>query len=327
MEPLISVTVPIYKVEKYLARCIDSLLNQTYGNYEIILVDDGSPDRCGEICDAYAAEHEIIKVLHKENGGLSDARNRGVEIARGEYISFVDSDDCVAPDYLETLYKGIVETGADMSFCSYYRFSEDRAPEREFKDCSTEVMTGREACRRLLKLHTCPEYVIACAKLIPAETVRRHSFPAGMKHEDEAVTYRYFADCEKAAFIGREMYGYYINPHGIMGSRTRDFNGDYMKAQQDRTEFFLSRGDRELATLSCGECIRGLLKDCAFFGRRSEKLLRQELKKGLKNRIIPAKVLAWTAIYAVSPKLYRKLYAKSSPGDPVLNTVGIIERK
>lgn len=327
MKPVISVIVPIYKVEKYLPRCIDSLLSQTFRKYEIILVDDGSPDRCGEICDRYAAENDIIKVIHKENGGLSDARNRGVEIARGEYINFVDSDDCVIPEYLEKLYQVMVETDSKISFCTYFRFDGEEMPSRECSDAEPELMSGAEACRRLISSDECPEYVIACAKLVPAELVRRYPFPAGRKHEDEAVTYRWFAGCDKAVFIAQELYAYYYNPKGIMGSRTEEFNFDFLKAQQDRTEFFLKRGDRELAALSCGACIRGLLRDSAFYGQRSENLLREELKKGVKLGIVPVKVLAWTAIYAVSKRLYRKLYAKSSPNDPISSATGIVERK
>ena len=101
---LISIIVPIYNVEKYIKKCIDSIINQTYTNLEIILVDDGSPDNCGKICDKYKEKDDRIKVIHKKNGGLSDARNAGIDIATGEYITFIDSDDYVAENYIEVLY-------------------------------------------------------------------------------------------------------------------------------------------------------------------------------------------------------------------------------
>ena len=104
-EPLISVIIPVYKVEKYLNKCVDSVLNQTYKNLEIILVDDGSPDKCPEICDEYAKKDDRIKIIHKQNGGLSDARNVGIEKSTGEYITFIDSDDYVDSNYIEQLYK------------------------------------------------------------------------------------------------------------------------------------------------------------------------------------------------------------------------------
>ena len=117
MAELISVIVPVYKVEKFLARCLDSIISQTYENMEIILVDDGSPDSCGSICDEYAQRDARFRVLHKENGGLSDARNCGVEIASGAYIAFIDSDDYIAPNYVEYLYRLLVDNDADISCC------------------------------------------------------------------------------------------------------------------------------------------------------------------------------------------------------------------
>ena len=120
---LISVIIPVYKVEKYLDECIESAVNQTYENIEIILVDDGSPDRCPEICDAWAGKDPRIRVIHKENGGLSDARNAGMAASRGAFIAFVDSDDILEPEYIEYLYQALCETGADVSECAYERFT------------------------------------------------------------------------------------------------------------------------------------------------------------------------------------------------------------
>ena len=117
MQPLISVIIPVYKVELYLRECIDSVLAQTYQNLEVILVDDGSPDQCGSICEQYAEKDNRVCVIHKENGGLSDARNAGIDVAKGEYIGFVDSDDWVAPDMYECLYKASVEYNAEFVVC------------------------------------------------------------------------------------------------------------------------------------------------------------------------------------------------------------------
>ena len=118
-KPLITVIVPIYHVEKYLHRCVDSILNQTYENLEIILVDDGSGDACSSICDEYAGRDSRIVVIHKENGGLSDARNAGIEIAKGQYLAFVDSDDYIHKDMYKILMKEILESNAEVSICSY----------------------------------------------------------------------------------------------------------------------------------------------------------------------------------------------------------------
>ena len=117
MEDLITIVVPVYKVEKYIDRCVTSILNQTYKNLQIILVDDGSPDNCGKICDEYAKKDNRIEVIHKENGGLSDARNAGINIAKGKYIAFVDSDDYVSNDYIEYMYKILKKENAKISIC------------------------------------------------------------------------------------------------------------------------------------------------------------------------------------------------------------------
>lgn len=117
-QTLVSIIIPIYKVEQYLIDCIQSVCSQTYKNIEIILVDDGSPDNCGKICDDYAKMDKRISVIHKENGGLSDARNKGIDIARGDYITFVDSDDYVETTFIEDLYNAIEKTNSDISICN-----------------------------------------------------------------------------------------------------------------------------------------------------------------------------------------------------------------
>jgi len=117
--PLISIIVPVYKVEQYLHRCVDSILSQTYDNFELILIDDGSPDGCPAICDEYTKNDSRVHVIHQVNQGLAEVRNVGVKQAHGEYIAFIDSDDFVSPNYIETLYSGVVDYDADISICSF----------------------------------------------------------------------------------------------------------------------------------------------------------------------------------------------------------------
>ena len=119
MHDLISVIIPVYKVEKYLCRCVDSVLEQTYTNMEIILVDDGSPDNCPVMCDEYARQDSRVKVIHQENAGLSGARNAGIDMAQGQWLAFVDSDDYLAADFLERLYQACVDTGSSLSVCRW----------------------------------------------------------------------------------------------------------------------------------------------------------------------------------------------------------------
>ena len=126
-KPLLSIIVPVYDVERYLQKCIDSILAQTFTDFELILVDDGSPDNCPALCDAAAAKDARIRVLHQKNGGLSAARNAGLDVARGEWIGFVDSDDYISPEMYEILYKAVQSTGSDLALCDYVKVDETGA--------------------------------------------------------------------------------------------------------------------------------------------------------------------------------------------------------
>ncbi len=164
MKDLITVVVPVYKVEKYIDRCVTSIINQTYKNLQIILVDDGSPDNCGKICDEYAKKDNRIEVIHKENGGLSDARNAGINIAKGKYIAFVDSDDYVANDYIEYMYKILKKENAKISICELQivwkntkieektNLQENKEIEknRKIKENEVQKLTSKQALENLL---------------------------------------------------------------------------------------------------------------------------------------------------------------------------------
>lgn len=206
--PLITIVVPIYNVAKYLNKCVDSLLNQTYDNLEIILVNDGSSDNCGNICDFYKKRDFRITVIHKTNGGLSDARNAGIEIAKGTYIAFVDSDDYVKADYIEKLFRGIEEHCAEVAVCSFELISETG------KVIGIEEVAKEKICisgRRLLQKVLTPyggRYVIACNKLYKADIFKRLRFKEGKLYEDEYINFRLFWDCKKVALVPDRLYCY-----------------------------------------------------------------------------------------------------------------------
>ena len=149
---LISIIIPVYKVEKYIHRCVDSILAQTFTDFELILVDDGSPDNCGKICDEYAEKDSRIVVIHQENGGLSAARNAGLdwvfEHSDSQWISFVDSDDYVYPHYLEKLYQAVVENNTNISMCNFVNFS-DSVPECSLNEKESRIISGLEACNKI----------------------------------------------------------------------------------------------------------------------------------------------------------------------------------
>ncbi len=189
MEPLISVIIPIYNVEKYLKKCIDSVISQTYKNLEIILVDDGSPDNCGIICDEYAQKDDRIIVIHKKDGGLSDARNAGIEICKGEYISFIDSDDFVSPYFIEMLYRGVHDYNCEIATVEHgVRFMdvEDEAVvfTTEKSQCSYEEIKPREAIR-LMMYQRLPNG--APWRLYKREIWNELRFPVGWLYEDAAI--------------------------------------------------------------------------------------------------------------------------------------------
>ena len=206
----VSVIIPVYNVEKYLRDCVDSVLAQTYTDLEIILVDDGSPDNCGAICDEYAARDSRIKVIHKENGGLSDARNAGLDIARGEYIYFVDSDDYIKPETVKRLVKRCEQENADIVYCNAETVYEDF----EDKDYIENIIrknnyrTAKGAA--VLAAHLKHDDYWACAylHLLRRDFIEKNDlrFLKGIMHEDELFTPVAYVRAERVAYIDEALY-------------------------------------------------------------------------------------------------------------------------
>lgn len=215
MNPLISVIVPIYNVEKYLARCVDSIVNQTYKNLEIILVDDGSPDSCPQMCDDYAKKDSRIKVVHKKNGGLSDARNAGMAVATGEYISFIDSDDYVSDDFFECLLDVINKENSDIAECSVVKFYEDNRFDEFSDDLSVKTYDTQDAMSALIAENPFHQHV--WNKLYKTELVKDIPYAVGKLNEDEFWTYQVFGRASKVAKLNKTMYYYFQRSSSIMG--------------------------------------------------------------------------------------------------------------
>jgi glycosyltransferase involved in cell wall biosynthesis len=240
--PLISIIVPAYKVEKYLRRCINSIINQTYTNLEIILVDDGSPDNCGKICDEYAGKDQRIKVIHKENGGLSDARNRGLDIAKGEYIGFIDSDDWIKEDYIEKLLNLINDYNADISICNLVKvYNENQQINADYNP-EIKIYTNIQALEQYFdKYYT--NMVIACCKLYKAELINGIRFPVGKIHEDEFTTHKLLYKANKTVMTTEGLYYYLQRNDSIMG---KGFNlkGSlhHLEALEERLLFYKKAG-------------------------------------------------------------------------------------
>lgn len=204
-QPLISVIVPIYNVEMYLIKCIESFLGQTHSNLEIILVDDGSPDGCPEICDKYALKDARIRVIHKKNGGLSDARNAGLEIATGDYIGFVDSDDWIAPDMYEYLLQGICGYNSDISYCGFINVHDTWV---DYNNEKADMVYSSETALNELFIDRLKNY--AWNKLYKAELWENIRFPVGRKFEDILTNYKLFERAKRISILKEPKY-YYLN--------------------------------------------------------------------------------------------------------------------
>ena len=230
----VSIIVPVYQVEKYIRQCVDSILAQTFTDFELILVDDGSKDKSGQICDEYAVLDQRVKVIHKENGGLSDARNCGMDQAVGNYFMFVDSDDYIAPTMLEYLYKALMNKEADIAVCNFLHFfEEDR--KRDFStNIQSEVLSGAEIFYSRKNERVYGIWTVAWNKLYKRETLGNVRFRFGKYHEDEFWANDIYQMDIKVVTISECLYYYRQRDNSIMGRKNikRDF--DILEALQER---------------------------------------------------------------------------------------------
>ena len=247
---MISVIVPVYNVEPYLRKCLDSIINQTYQNLEILLVDDGSSDKCGEICDQYAKLDNRIKVFHTANRGLSEARNLGLDNAKGEYIGFVDPDDWIEPDMYELLLKRLEETKADIVECGMIKEYWDKSEESKKENME---LTGKEALRLLLigKMSNA-----VWNKLWKRQCFETVCFPVGRVYEDIATTYLIFAVASHVCIIAENKYHYLQREGSLSKVRSMENLIGYWLASKERYDFLYNRSAEAIKQI--------LLRDCAI---------------------------------------------------------------
>ena len=284
MSNIISIIVPIYKVEKYLDRCINSILNQTFKDFELILVDDGSPDRCGDICEEYAKKDKRIKVIHKENGGLSDARNAGLDIAKGEFVGFVDSDDFIHKDMYMILYDAIIKSKSDISQCKFKYFSkEDELNKNIINDGKYEIYNNIDAIEEIIDNKNLNTNV--WNKLYKRELFREIRFPKGKIHEDEFVTYKVFYRAKTISYVNKELYYYFSNDTGIMKNLNINSKFDWIEAIEERNEFLLSIKEKNLFNKSNSYLFFNLIK-LRYNIKKSEELKNKSQMYNLVNEKI-----------------------------------------
>ncbi len=233
MEEKISIIVPIYNVEKYIKRCVDSILKQTYKKLEILLVDDGSPDNCGKICDEYKKIDKRVKVIHKKNGGLSDARNKGIENATGKYIMFVDSDDYIEIDMVEYLYRLLKKNKCEIAICNYiYDYSNKDKNYIAIDGTFEKIYNSHEAIKELLKDETIKSF--AWNKLYRTELFQNIKFPVKRLMEDVATTYKLFMNANKIVFGSEPKYHYVQREGSILHNKKANFYIDFYEMAYER---------------------------------------------------------------------------------------------
>lgn len=280
MKERISIIVPVYNVEKYLRQCLDSIINQTYKNLEIILADDGSEDSSGKICDEYAKVDNRIKVIHNEHMGVSCTRNVGLDNATGEYISFIDSDDCVAENFIETLYKLCIDNNCDISECDFSKFT-DKIKVDNFK----RKIKILDRHKMQLRLHSryYVRTVIPVNKLCKRYLYENLRFPAGKIHEDEFITYKVFYNCKSDIVVSNEkLYYYRHNSQSITGSKFTLKRLDSLEALQERIRFYESNNEQELRDSSFVR-YQNLLRTCYIFLKKDAENPEKELEKIMKE--------------------------------------------
>lgn len=238
--PSISIIVPVYKCEEYIEACVDSILNQTFTDFEIILVDDGSPDNSGKICDALAEKHNKIVVLHQENRGQAAARNNGVKIARGEWLHFVDCDDSVHPRMLEALYNAVAKNGVKLAMCSAVQ--DEKIPDdfyadknAEFKDLEMNEDNFLHLCRDL-KYY----YWVVWGKLIHKSIYEKYPLTEGRIYEDNAIVCKWLYEAKKVALTDSPLYFYYVNTTGTTKKAFTEKRLDILWAFKEQIDFFSS---------------------------------------------------------------------------------------
>ena len=309
-QPTISVIVPVYKVEQYLPACINSILAQTYTDFELILVDDGSPDNCGAICDSYAARDPRIRVIHQENMGLSGARNSGMDVAKGEYITFIDSDDLVVPQYLEYLLNAMDSQDVGISICKPIEFNnpEDNNISSSASSSGYSHLSGKDACIALYN-GSAAVPINAWGKLFRKDLLESLHFPVGRIHEDQAMIPIACYRAKLVSVLGAKLYLYRYRDASITKEHFSLKRYDDIWAIDQCIAFFTEKNEPEIVEAAQNKRKR-ILAVYSIYARRDGVEVPAQYRVGLlsallylRNHVQPLKFEYYLA--QVSPKLAR----------------------
>lgn len=279
--PDISVIVPVYKVEKFIHRCVDSILCQSFQNFELILVDDGSPDRCGAICDSYAEKDKRVHVIHQRNGGLSAARNTGIDYvmtnSTSHWLAFVDSDDWVHPDFLRILYSAAEQTLCKISTCGFFRTEGEDFPEQQ--DLSVVSMSADD--------YYCGQHhdgvtAVAWNKLYHRSLFKKLRYPIGKLHEDEFTTYIAVYQAKRIGVTPARLYAYFQNQEGIMLSEWNPRRMHVLEAFEQQIAFAKQQSNDRLLCKIAEQYIYSVYDHLMKASVIYQKELRQKLRRALK---------------------------------------------
>lgn len=291
MSELITVIVPIYKVEKYLKKCVDSIRSQTYKNLEIILVDDGSPDNCPQMCDQYAKEDSRVKVIHKKNGGLSDARNSGIDIATGEYIAFVDSDDYISCDMIEKLYSRIIKDESDLVLCNI-DFVDEAGNSIDMSTIQTDdkIIDEEKFWHEFYGVNYV-YCVVAWNKLYRKKLFENVRYEKGRLHEDEYIIHKILSQCNKISFLKDVCYYYLQRADSIMGKNFSVRRLDGSEALINRSLYFKNKGKQHFAECSLIQSIGTMRQGFQELNMKDNKIKKRFQEIHRKYRKAYLKIL------------------------------------
>lgn len=288
--PLISIVVPVYRVEEYLADCVDSLRSQSYQNIEVILVDDGSPDHCPELCDQYAREDARVRVVHRENGGLSAARNSGIDIAKGEYLLFVDSDDRLHDaEFVQNLYLAAERFGADIVISDTFFWTGDtrrRIYPASAKEpvCFSSEEAFQETCCDHLFGHS------AWGRLYRAKLFRELRYPAGILYEDFATFYHLYGASDKIAYVPGAQYDYRIRPGSIMTKPVKPYLLNLADEMLSYASARFRKSSSEANILYCVHAFMVVVQSGDFMERSDRKRAIQSVRRNICNILLERRV-------------------------------------
>lgn len=323
-KPLVSIIVPIYNVEPYLRKCIDSILEQSYKNLEIILVDDGSTDKSGTIADQYEKKFKHVKVIHQPNEGLSSARNAGIDNSNGEWLAFIDSDDYIRKDFIESLINIAMENNTDIVTCSFKPFSNDGSILKKIPKWPNETLSGFEAIDNM-QANRLPAYI--CINIFKKELFIKNNirFPVGRLYEDIATKIKLLYYAKKVSFTNKQLYFYLIRGESITGK-------NYSETKYKDIEYAIEEVSNFLINSEHSDDFPYLnyFKLCALFGILNDmakspkkhihywRKIRKKIYKLYPKTIFPNKKmkLLFCAILVMSTNktIYSKLYRRTKRG-------------